>query len=142
MTGGSQQPWDSTLGAVDAFLRQLLQLPALEALAATTAGTTADAAASSGAPPPAVAALRLDRAALRAAGLSDHAVNGLYRALLGHAEAYGRVVDGEVAQLRRVLLQHGGGRALAALELLAGPMEEVGGWVGAMIRKRALRVCP
>ena len=61
--------------------------------------------------------LQLDRASLRASGMADHAVNGLYRSLGAHAAAFRGLVMGQ-------LEQQGGRHVLPALALLLAPGAE------------------
>jgi hypothetical protein len=64
--------------------------------------------------------MHLDHDSLRAAGLPEHCVEALYRALASQAAAFDRVVVGQVEQLRRVLHQQGGPQAAPALDRMEG----------------------
>lgn len=86
----------------------------------------------------ALSALHIDPATLRSAGLPDHSINALYRALAAHAEGFDGVVAGELGELKRVLQQHGGVHAAAAVSMLSGPALEVRKWIHECVKEHVL----
>eukprot|EP00878_Enallax_costatus_P031867 GHUV01034925.1.p1 GENE.GHUV01034925.1~~GHUV01034925.1.p1 ORF type:complete len:734 (+),score=313.23 GHUV01034925.1:1495-3696(+) len=100
------------LEVIDGYLQQLLP-----ALAGALDGAADPDDAQTG-----LTNLGLDRAALLARSVPQHSINALYRSMAAHADAFKKLVAGEVQQLKQLLSQQAGPQLQSTIQLLDGPI--------------------